>query len=40
VQHQLVLGERERGWAEADRASDRAASRFGARVVRPASLLD
>ena len=37
--HQLALGEPERGWAEADRAVDRAARRFGDRVVRPASLL-
>ena len=36
---QLVLGERERGWAEADRAVDRAGRRFGSGVVRPASLL-
>lgn len=40
VQRQLVLGERERGWAEADRAVDRAAQRFGSAAVRPASLLD
>ena len=33
------LGERERGWAEADRAVDRAARRFGSAAVRPASLL-
>jgi DNA polymerase IV len=39
VQRQLVLGEREHGWAEADRAVDRAASRFGAAAVRPASLI-
>ncbi|WP_372727293.1 DNA polymerase IV [Nocardioides sp.] len=39
VQRQLVLGERERGWSEADRAVDRATSRFGAAAVRPASLL-
>ena len=36
---QLVLGERDRGWAEADRAVDRAATRFGSAAVRPASLL-
>ncbi len=39
VQHQLVLGERDRGWAEADRAMDRAVVRFGPAAVRPASLL-
>ena len=39
VHHQLVLGEREHGWAEADRAVDRATGRFGAAAVRPASLL-
>jgi DNA polymerase-4 len=36
---QLVLGEPAHGWAEADRAVDRAASRFGDAAVRPASLL-
>ncbi len=39
VQHQLVLGAREHGWPEADSAVDRAASRFGAAAVRPATLL-
>ncbi len=39
VQHQLVLGEREHGWREADRAVDRAALRFGSTAVRPASLI-
>jgi DNA polymerase-4 len=39
VQRQLVLGERERGWAEADGAVDRAVRRFGAAAVRPATLL-
>jgi DNA polymerase-4 len=39
VQRQLVLGERERGWSDADRAVDRATLRFGAAAVRPASLL-
>ncbi|RYP83351.1 DNA polymerase IV [Nocardioides guangzhouensis] len=39
VQRQLVLGEREHGWADADRAVDRAALRFGSSAVRPASLL-
>jgi len=39
VHHQLVLGEPERGWAEADRAVDRATRRFGSAAVRPASLV-
>jgi DNA polymerase-4 len=39
VQRQLQLGERERGWSEADRAVDRAALRFGRGAVRPATLL-
>jgi DNA polymerase-4 len=39
VQRQLVIGERERGWSEADGAVDRATARFGAAAVRPASLL-
>lgn len=39
VHRQLVLGEREHGWADADRAADRAAHRFGRRIVQPASLL-
>jgi DNA polymerase-4 len=39
VQRQLVLGERERGWSEADTAVDRATRRFGHSAVRPASLL-
>ena len=36
---QLVLGAREHGWAEADRAADRAVLRFGAAAVQPAALL-
>jgi DNA polymerase-4 len=36
---QLTLGERDSGWREAERAADAAAARFGAGVVRPASLL-
>jgi DNA polymerase IV len=36
---QLTLGERERGWREAERAADAAEARFGPGVVRPASLL-
>ena len=39
VHRQLVLGEAEHGWAEADRAVDRATRRFGAAAVRPASLV-
>ncbi len=39
VHRQLVLGEPEHGWAEADRAVDRATLRFGSAAVRPASLL-
>ncbi len=39
VQRQLVLGEPEHGWADADRAVDQATRRFGAAAVRPASLL-
>lgn len=39
VHRQLVLGERERGWREADRAVDRATLRFGTAAVGPASLL-
>ena len=40
VQRQGVLGERERGWSDADRAVDRATRRFGTAAVRPASLID
>jgi DNA polymerase-4 len=36
---QLTLGERDHGWRDAERAVDAAAARFGADVVRPASLL-
>ncbi|HEY3505887.1 MAG TPA: DNA polymerase IV [Actinocatenispora sp.] len=36
---QLMLGEREHGWRDAERAMDAAADRFGAAAVRPASLL-
>ncbi len=39
VHHQLMLGEREHGWSDADRAVDRATSRFGKSAVRPATLL-
>jgi len=36
---QLLLGEREHGWRDAERAVDRAALRFGPGSVRPASLV-
>jgi DNA polymerase-4 len=36
---QPALGERERGWSEAERAADAAVARFGRGAVRPASLL-
>jgi DNA polymerase-4 len=39
VARQPALGERERGWREADKAADAAVARFGALAVRPASLL-
>jgi DNA polymerase-4 len=39
VHRQLVLGERDHGWSDADRAVDRATTRFGSAAVRPASLL-
>jgi DNA polymerase-4 len=38
--HQLVLGERDQGWREAELAADKAARRFGAGAVRPAALVD
>jgi DNA polymerase-4 len=37
---QLLLGERDSGWREADQAVDRASRRFGAGSVRPATLLE
>ena len=37
---QLLLGERETGWREAEQAVDRASRRFGAGAVRPAALVD
>jgi DNA polymerase-4 len=37
---QLILGERERGWREAEQAVDEATRRFGRGVVRPGSLVD
>jgi len=39
VHHQHVLGEREHGWSDADRAVDRATRRFGSDAVRRASLV-
>jgi DNA polymerase-4 len=39
VHRQLVLGEPQHGWADADRAVDSATRRFGAAAIRPASLL-
>jgi DNA polymerase-4 len=39
VHRQLVLGEREHGWPDADRAVDRARFRFGTDAIRPASLI-
>ena len=35
-----MLGERDSGWREADRAVDRASRRFGVGSVRPATLLE
>jgi DNA polymerase-4 len=40
VHRQLVLGERDHGWPDADQAVDRAVLRFGDAAVRPASLLE
>jgi DNA polymerase-4 len=37
---QLLLGERDNGWREAEAAVDQAARRFGAGAVRPAALVD
>ncbi len=37
---QLVLGERDRGWSDADRAVDQAVRRYGQAAVRPASLIE
>ncbi len=39
VHRQHVLGERDHGWSDADRAIDRATTRFGSAAVRPASLI-
>ena len=35
---QLMLGQREKGWREAEGAVDQASARFGEQSVRPASL--
>ena len=40
LQQQLQLGERQHGWRDAEQAVDRAARRFGAGSVRPATLVD
>jgi DNA polymerase-4 len=37
---QLLLGEPDKGWREAEQAVDRATRRFGAGAVRPAALVD
>jgi DNA polymerase IV len=37
---QLLLGERDSGWREAEQAVDRASRRFGAGAVRPATLVE
>ena len=37
---QLLLGERDSGWREAEQAVDRASRRFGAGAVRPAALVE
>lgn len=37
---QILLGEPEHGWSDAERAADQARSRFGVAAIRPASLLD
>jgi len=37
---QLLLGERDAGWREAEQAVDRASRRFGAGAVRPATLVE
>lgn len=39
TERQGVLGEREHGWSDVDRAVDRAVGRFGSRAVAPATLL-
>ena len=36
---QLMLGQREKGWREAESAIDRASERFGEESIRPARLI-
>jgi DNA polymerase-4 len=36
---QMTLGERDHGWRDAERAADAVVARFGAGLVKPASLL-
>jgi DNA polymerase-4 len=38
--HQLLLGEKESGWREAEQAVDKASRRFGTGAVRPAALVE
>lgn len=38
--HQLMLGEREKGWREAEGAVDKARHRFGGESIRPGRLID
>ena len=40
VPRQLLLGEKEHGWREAEQAVDRASRRFGTGAVRPATLVE
>jgi DNA polymerase-4 len=40
VPRQLLLGEKESGWREAEQAVDKASRRFGSGAVRPAALVD
>jgi DNA polymerase-4 len=40
VPRQLLLGEKESGWREAEQAVDKASRRFGSGAVRPATLVD
>jgi DNA polymerase-4 len=40
VPRQLLLGEKESGWREAEQAVDRASLRFGSGAVRPATLVE
>ena len=40
VPRQLLLGEKEHGWREAEQAVDKASRRFGTGAVRPATLVE